>query len=206
MTKKTLEKSITYNKIPDMVGKTFGYLTVLGFSHVSQSTVFDKRYNKSYLQKQYWLRCECICGKEVNVTFYALGRTTGSCGCVNGADKRRKYQDPLEANAREAFYFYSKNNSGDLTFEQFRELSSKSCVYCGCPPSNITRGSTKRGFRFNNPFIYSGLDRIDSNKPHNFDNCVPCCYFCNLSKSNRSEKEFLKWINDVYKTNKERMI
>lgn len=201
---KDIKDSITYNKILNLVGETVKYLTVLGFSHTSEKVVSDKRVKSGYYtQTIYWVKCKCICGEETVINFYSLGRTTGSCGCVNGADSRRKYNDPLEANAIEAFKFYSKNKPGNLTFEQFLELAKKNCHYCGSPPSNITRGSTKKGFRYDNPFIYSGLDRIDSLKPHDYENCVPCCYYCNVAKSDRTVEEFMMWIEKIYTLRKE---
>lgn len=184
--------------IPQMIDKIFGYLKVIKYSRTEIKEVLDNRYNKLYPQKFYYLICDCICGKQVEVLYGALNRTTFSCGCVNGGDKRRKYSDPLEANAREAYLFYSKNKPGNLSFEQFLELSQLPCYYCGKLPSNITRGSTKRGFRYDNPFIYSGLDRVDNSKPHSYDNCVPCCDVCNGAKSDLSKQEFLDWIEKVY--------
>lgn len=197
MSKKDYKKSITYNKIQDMIGKTYGYLTVLGFSKVIEKPIYDKRIGKSTLNKFYYLNCKCICEKIIDVTFYAINKTTFSCGCINGSDKRKKY-DPIEANAREAYRFYSINKPGNLSFDQFKKISALPCYYCNAPPSNITRGSSKAGLRYNNPFIYSGLDRLDNSRPHDYDNCVPACFNCNYAKSDMTEKDFIEWIKRVY--------
>lgn len=117
--------------------------------------------------------------------------------CINGAVKRRKYQDPVEANARSIYRFYVKNNPGNITFEQFFKLASEPCHYCGSAPSNVSRGTSKKGFRYDNPFIYSGLDRIDSNSPHDYENCVPCCITCNYAKSDKTINEFKAWIDQL---------
>lgn len=43
-----------------------------------------------------------------------------------------------------------------------------------------------------------GMHAILKTPPHTLDNCVPCCYQCNGSKSDRSERDFLDWIDKVY--------
>jgi len=199
MTQIHYSKSKVFNRIPDMVGKIYGYLTVLGLSHITEKMVYDKRTQHKHPNKFYHLKCKCVCGKETIVEFQTLGRNTRSCGCDNGGRTRRKYtSNPVEGNARDIYKFYRTNNPGDLSFEQFLELSSLSCNYCGSSPSNISRGTHKQGYRYDAPFIYSGLDRVDSQKPHDYNNCVPCCYTCNLAKSNKSEEDFLNWIDRAY--------
>lgn len=47
-------------------------------------------------------------------------------------------------------------------------------------------------------FIYNGLDRIDSSKPHVLDNVYLCCKICNYSKRDMSYQDFINWINTVY--------
>lgn len=39
-----------------------------------------------------------------------------------------------------------------------------------------------------------GADRIDNDKPHTPDNCVPCCYECNTKRGTKDYEEFLKQI------------
>ncbi len=57
--------------IKDLVGRTFGYLTVL------EAT--NKRQRRNIIWK-----CRCRCGKEVEIpTTVLLGGNTTSCGCLN---------------------------------------------------------------------------------------------------------------------------
>ena len=37
-----------------------------------------------------------------------------------------------------------------------------------------------------------GIDRVDSNKPYVKENCVPCCYTCNIHKFTFSQNGFLE--------------
>lgn len=52
----------------------------------------------------------------------------------------------------------------DITIDQFRELITNGCVYCG---------DTEK----------VGLDRIDNSVGHIISNVVPCCYSCNTARN-----------------------
>lgn len=67
-----------------------------------------------------------------------------------------------------------------LTEEQFKMFWRKSCSYCGDIIETI------------------GIDRIDSNKPYEIDNCKSCCSECNRMKMELSEENFLKMIKKIY--------
>ena len=70
--------------------------------------------------------------------------------------------------------------SWELTNEQFLELVTKDCDYCGHSQE------------------YNGIDRIDSSKGYTIDNCVPCCSWCNTMKLDYSKTEFLEHIKKIY--------
>lgn len=111
-----------------------------------------------------------------------------------------KISDPVPGfdyiNAAAKKVYRDSYNDGDLTFEQFKELTSKNCTYCNAVPGNKISVYKKAQFIF----IYNGLDRIDNNKKHDLDNVVPCCKTCNRIKSNKTLQQFFGWINNVYKT------
>jgi hypothetical protein len=77
-----------------------------------------------------------------------------------------------------------------LSVDDFNKLVKGECRYCGVGPSRV------RMF-INNPVIYNGIDRVDSDRDYTVDNCVSCCSFCNTLKSDMSEKEFYTWINKI---------
>ncbi len=151
-----------------------------------------------------WL-CKCLCGNEKIIKYHMLlsGKST-TCGC-----KITKFpnNDPKMASAR--IIFNNKYKDGDLTFEQFLELSQKNCFYCGIVPSTATnrldtlRVNNRRG-RDNQfsgekgTFIYNGLDRVDSNIGHMVNNVVPCCKDCNRAKLALSIDEFKDLIVRIY--------
>lgn len=62
----------------------------------------------------------------------------------------------------------------------FINISAKECIYCGTPGPN-------------------GIDRIDSEKGYEKDNCVPCCKHCNYVKGNLSAENFWTWVKRFVK-------
>jgi hypothetical protein len=158
--------------------------------------------------------CICDCGEYKKVTTNGLTQgTTQSCGCLKkevnskNSDKliagRRKYE-PRIASARRVWkrYLYSDKDM-TITFEEFLVVSQQNCFYCGIEPSNkynyFARDSSNSSInaRQNGLFIYNGMDRIDSDKAHTFENVVSSCYICNRSKSDRLTETFYQWISQL---------
>ena len=152
----------------DMTGKRFGKLVVIGLD--------DRKRGD---RKRYWL-CQCDCGKNTSIITSSLtrGNNTKSCGCLVGKYKKSAKERGLD--------FL-------LNIEQIRILTSSNCYYCGCVPKKEikTRGN-------NGNYFYNGIDRIDSSKGYSIENVVPCCYKCNVAKSNYTREDFLSWISKVY--------
>ena len=67
------------------------------------------------------------------------------------------------------------HNRGEctLTVEDLVEMWKNGCIYCG-----------------ETDFKLLGADRIDNDKPHTKDNCVPCCSQCNLERQKKDFKTF----------------
>lgn len=49
------------------------------------------------------------------------------------------------------------------------------------------------------PFKCNGIDRINSNKGYEKDNCVSCCPICNRMKLDLSLEDFYAHIEKIYK-------
>lgn len=45
---------------------------------------------------------------------------------------------------------------------------------------------------------HNGIDRIDSLRGYEPDNCAPCCPTCNIAKSNMGLDAFKAWVERVY--------
>lgn len=93
-----------------------------------------------------------------------------------------------------------KYTDGDLDIDTFYKLTQLNCYYCGVSPNNKANAAVKKSSEYakrTGTFIYNGLDRIDSNFKHNFDNVIPSCKYCNYAKQKLSIKEFECWIQKL---------
>ena len=172
-------------KYIDLIGHKYGMLTVL------ENKGSDKHGNKLWL-------CQCECGNTKIIVGRSMRQgSTISCGC-----NRRHRKDPY-INAAKSVWSTTYADS-NLTFKQFLKLSQLPCHYCGALPLRKffrkckTFSTEWQKINEKNPFMYNGLDRIDSNKKHTTNNVVPCCYQCNISKLDHTVEEFRNWIKRVY--------
>jgi|WetSurSiteA1Bulk_404760.scaffolds.fasta_scaffold08870_2 hypothetical protein len=188
------KNDLMLNKIRDLTGKKFGELLV-----IKRINNLEKRGNK----RTYWL-CRCDCGNEKIILKEALlsGCTT-SCGCYN----RKKHLKPYgiaTQNKKYTAYKHSakqRNIVFSLSKEDFLELVTGNCFYCGSEPNNITKSIYNNG-----DFISNGIDRIDSNKGYIEGNVVSCCSMCNLAKGTVPIDDFYNWIKKVYQYNNKKGI
>ena len=76
-----------------------------------------------------------------------------------------------------------------LTFDEFLKLlEGDSCFWCG--------GDL--------PTTRAGLDRVDNSVGYTFDNCVRCCWTCNVMKAQMSASDFIAKCESVVETAKKR--
>lgn len=189
-----------------MIGEKFGKLTVI--SENKELVISGVRRN--------YFNCKCDCGNEHIVRKDHL--TTGkiaSCGCLrkNSMIGRpsRSAKAPGEAAARCVWNNYKgkakkRNYEFDLTLEEFLDLASKPCHYCGRSKVNrwgeyFVSGVRAGQRKVNGAFCYNGVDRKDNTKGYTICNSVPCCGQCNIAKASFSENEFLEWVSLVYQHN-----
>lgn len=105
--------------------------------------------------------------------------------------------------------FYNHKNDTDLTVEEYYSISQMNCFYCDNSPSNLFNNAKKdknssTKAKENGNYIYNGIDRIDVNLPHNKNNIVPCCYYCNFAKNKLSLSEFQSWIKSIQQFQKKK--
>lgn len=166
----------------DYTGKKFGHLTMLQFL----------KGNGNGKHATWLARCDCGNTAEVVGKSVARGsvKTCGKCQLHRDLIARRT-QGVRSANRQIAHQYrklYARYVNGalrrgigwDLTPEYCVELFKKACTYCG---------DTKSG-------KYSGIDRIDSDKPYTLDNTVSCCSDCNYMKRTLNLRDFL---DKIYK-------
>jgi hypothetical protein len=162
----------------DITGKKYGRLLVI------------KPIKSDFYSKQ-WV-CQCDCGNEKIASYHNLNNGhTKSCGCLQQESRLKGSDEPgfnftinaYQRNAKARGYEFN------LSREQFKDITNKNCFYCGCPPSNLSKGSKKYN---KGDYIYSGIDRVDNDKGYTLDNVVPCCYPCNVRKRGLSKEDMIK--------------
>jgi hypothetical protein len=168
--------------VPISPGAKFGKLVVIG--HIG---------NNLY-------KCRCECGNEVDAASRNLKRGhKKSCGCllVEQAQimSQAKMLMPGEAAFGSLLSFYAnqarkRNFSFTLTKNEFRELTSSPCAYCGSLPSSVKYTNTGK-------YVYNGIDRVDSTKGYGVENCCAACWFCNNAKHTLTTTQFIEWITRV---------
>ena len=184
-------KSCGCLNIPKLLGKEFGRLTPikdLGFVDIGA-------------QRKHVYLCKCSCGVEKAV--YAGDLTSGntkSCGCYRievAKDKNRLPDGVASFNfLRYKYRVSAKKRSLEfsLSKEEFSILTKSACKYCGVEPSQSVHNNNAPA-----PYVYNGVDRVDNKVGYTKENCVPCCYVCNLAKRSMSLEEFLAWIDRLVK-------
>ena len=184
-------------KFEDLTNKKFNKLLVISLA---------EKKNTRY----YWL-CKCDCGNNKIIAGSKIKNgQTKSCGCLNTINRKNKKESLYKKNIKyhpsitTARKIWKKRYSDGISFEEFYKLSQMPCHYCGSEPSNIQNAALddKKSSKYakeNGYFKYNGLDRIDNNKSHVYDNCVPCCKWCNYAKRERNLEDFKIWIQNLYK-------
>ena len=166
-------------RLLNLIGRTFGRLTVVERA----GSVGDKVC---------WL-CRCDCGNSTKATSNNLKRGfVTSCGCYRREFTRGNQLPEGESGLNTLFYDYSrratdKGLSFALTKEEFRALTKGDCFYCGTKPAQL--GYPNHLIKI--PYVYNGVDRLDSSGGYSLENCVSCCSRCNYMKSDYSVTDFI---------------
>lgn len=170
--------------------------------------------------KKRYVVARCICGVEKTVQLGNIksgsSKRCDKCGYEARAKKNRLKGDQSGlVNKRCAFGRYKQGAvkrglNFSITLDEFLDLASKNCYYCDSEPSNCynlthSKGPRKGKPRAGKPFIHNGIDRLDSDKGYDRNNCVPCCKKCNIAKSSMGELEFYDWIGRVFNHCKQRI-
>jgi hypothetical protein len=162
-----------------------------------------------------WL-CQCDCGNTKIVKGNDLRGATKSCGCLEVenlsrmTEGRRKYR---ETTINAQYCIYCQNNSRHKDFtpldrKTWESLVFQPCAYCG---GFDTRNNHRRQTRIYTTLSevtpeqiarydvrMNGIDRIDSSKTYDLDNCVPCCGMCNYLKQDYAQFDFLARVDKIH--------
>jgi len=175
------------NRKIDLSGQRFGLLVVTSYSHT-----------KDGKHKAYYWNCACDCGNTTVVDGGSLRQSrTRSCGCLLGKWNKLSEGESAFHSVVSAYKAGAKRRglSFELTEDEFREISSQDCFYCGHMPSNIKRPSLRSN---SGHYKYNGIDRLDNRFGYIDGNVVPCCENCNKAKRTMPYDEFVDWISSAY--------
>ena len=149
-----------------------------------------------------WL-CLCDCGRKREALTEDLrgGEVTNCCNSECEFHRPVRLENPTEGSFRSLLRNYRRNakNKGrefKLTNEEFKRLTSSNCRYCGDVP-NKQWFYVKLNHTKTMPYIFNGVDRVDSDRGYIIGNCVPCCKICNSMKLDLTVDGFINHINKV---------
>lgn len=181
-------------------GYKYGMLNV----HSILDTFKDNRHKNitNYL-------CICDCGnKVIKTSRYLKERSNQNCGCVKIKKnyewgKSRKLINGNSA-LNNLFKKYKtsanrRNYSFEITLEQFENITSRRCYYCGLEPNQYSYSNSSK----TSNYIYNGIDRVDNIKGYILENIVPCCKTCNFAKRNMSKDDWKDWLVRIINFNKD---
>jgi len=132
--------------------------------------------------KRRYVACRCDCGVYFKIRYDAMCHSVG-CWCA------RISKTPFEYNYREWKGKAERRNiKFNLTMEEFIKLCETNCYFCNSNPRRKGRRLAK----------ITGIDRLDSDKDYDIENCVSCCTKCNFMKKWFSENYFLNKIVKIY--------
>lgn len=177
-------------KLENMIGKRFTRLIV---------TARAENNKRGHTR---W-HCLCDCGESIIALASDLKRgQRPSCGCLKSEKiSAMRKLEPGKSGLNQMFAQYRKSarHRGiefHLTADEFKQLIDKNCHYCGTGPSLKAFGFNRMVLRnVNGNFIYTGIDRKDSDQGYHIDNCVTCCKTCNFAKNDMSYNEFLAYLD-----------
>lgn len=90
------------------------------------------------------------------------------------------FKDPVKKKYNSYQYTAQGRHEWSLTFEEFHDLITKPCKYCG-----------------EQTMAEHGIDRVNNSLGYNVQNCVPCCKICNLMKYTYTAEQFLRHCNSI---------
>lgn len=184
--------------LTNLLGKKIGKLTVLKFDKTINKYYKTRRFDVVYVH--YWI-CECECGNLKSISHKSLIRKnfTKSCGCLASESTSKRSTKPNAGFNRVYAGYLNRCNTYNVEFklsvDEFYNLTQQNCFYCNIEPLQIKPAWSKNV----KPFIYNGVDRIDSNKGYLKDNSVACCSRCNYAKGDMNVEDYKLWVQRTYK-------
>ena len=175
-------------RVVDKIGQRYGRLTVIAAAPARKKA--SVRSDTGTARWETYWRVRCDCGNEREICAHHL--TTGhakSCGCLR--IEILASPDPVAIS-----YARWKENvsrltkwTNKLTRQDYERLISGNCYYCGSAPSLLIPHSRGK--------LRNTIDRVDSTKGYEIENCVSCCLLCNRMKRNLAKQDYVAHVLKV---------
>ena len=152
----------------------------------------------------HWVTASCRCGATRRIRASWL-KANGSWRCrkcasligasmVRGKPAHNRLPGD-EGSLNDLYARYAKGAAGrqlayTISKSEFREITKQPCHYCGTKPSKAW--ARRKGNA--TPYLYNGLDRLDSALGYELQNVVACCATCNYMKQDLTFEEFIKQV------------
>lgn len=162
-----------------LIGKIYGPFEILDIDHVNKTDTG---------QYQVYVKTKCTQCKNVSIMLFCSTDWKRQTKCKKCLGLGTPYLNSILRGYKDGAK--SRNISWNLSNNDFLNLISSNCFYCGSKP--------EKHIRYKTIGYSNGIDRIDSNLDYNISNCVPCCTKCNIMKLNYPIKDFLEHINKIF--------
>jgi hypothetical protein len=157
----------------------------------------------------------CKCGNKIILSGwrkYNIKCCSLSCPELNkerGASHRKPKNRTINEQYNSHIYNAKIRNLNSLQKEDWLKIVFLPCYYCGeTDTRNYAKYPAYRK-KLKNTLTediiaefevkMNGVDRLDSTKGYDIENCVPCCGTCNFIKSDCTEEKFIIHITKIYK-------
>ncbi len=135
----------------------------------------------------------CFCGTKFNaLRCHLVTGHTKSCGCLRSINVETGILKNIFS-AYKSKAIKSRELEWSLSFDDFKEIVTMDCHYCGQPPGAKHYHHNKKNFK-----MINGIDRVNSDLGYVKSNVVPCCKYCNRAKSDLSVECFEKLIDKIH--------
>jgi hypothetical protein len=121
---------------------------------------------------------------------YPFGYSTPQCADPTSEESERR-RDGYTASFNSLYDRYKRSAADrglvfDISKKDFWLLTSQPCFVCAAPPSH---GKSKE---HRNPYIYNGIDRVNSGEGYKLGNVVGCCWAHNRIKGSLTYQKFFE--------------
>lgn len=155
-------------KRKDLLGKTFGKLTVISLDHIQQKY----RNGKKWGHKSFW-KCKCACGKTTVVRQdHLLRNEITSCGCLGKTNLKKLEFQPIHGQSHTKLYYvwYSMrqrcNNPKSRSYHNYGERGIKVCKKWQKSFEPFYKWALETGYKQG-----LSIDRIDNDGNYEPSNC-----------------------------------